>query len=1164
MQSGYSGWVVLFRRVVNRIYNIGVVVVLAVQPLFLGCGVGDNSNTAGSVGAPKGMVMMGSELSAIDGTSDVAVDASFGYTFLKNIAPATVTSADFFVVPYQSNNISTPSKGLYSSAICNSANAVEASVECYSLRQCVLTPSSDLSANTSYAICLSSGTSSYIFSKSATVQRSGIFYTDFTPFEGVMYQFTTAGGGSVVSTSCGNGTCEEGETASSCSADCTDEEVVVPSCTAPTCSAIHAAIISGNATGIRPGLTFNSVVLPNFECSGITPSVTISGLPEHFAFSASTRTLSGGVIPEDAITGNTITYTESNTSASVSCLLEDSDEDTILDYIEYAYSEVPLVNNSIGWIWLDSATALTYRSTPTGLVVPLRGLNLNDATDAVLDFDMDGVNNASELLAGTNLFVARSGGTFLDVVNYNVGTFPGGTVNGDFDGDGDLDIAVGISDGADTHNVSILLGNGDGTFAEAVVYSVDQWPGSMVTGDFNGDGKLDLATIVSNGVDTHNISVLLGNGDGTFAEAVNYSIDWAGSLITSDLNGDGYLDLVASLSDGTDIHKISILIGNGNGTFADAVDYALDLLPAGIMSGDFDRDGNIDLVVGTSDGSTIFNVSILIGNGDGTFAEAVPYEIDAGPGSLVVGDLDGDGDADIAVCNGSYVSILFGDGDGTLSGLTKYNIEADLPGMTVGDFDGNGSLDLAPTVTDWGGISRISILLNADSLLTGGLSVTDGSGSVEIDSALTVEFSGDITIPADWNDVFTLKKDGIGDTLCTSVDYNAETHIATCVHSNLELQESYVLKASGLMDSLGKIIGVAKSTFTTPNLFAATIYNVGDVTFSSFAITSGEFNGDGNIDLIMAVTNLNEIYMLAGNGDGTFASPSAYSVGAGPLGMVTGDFDGDGNLDLVTANGNGGNNISVLIGNGDGTFDTAVNYTGVNSPQHITAADFNGDGALDLAVANGGTDNISVFIGDGDGTFAAAVNYVTVNRPYSIVSGDFNGDGNVDLAVVSLSSSTVSVFVGNGDGTFDSSDGYIVSSTPYAAASGDFNEDERADLATANYLGYDISLLIQDEGGLFNPAVDNFETNGSNNNDIVVGDFNGDGHLDIATSWYSWGARIYIGNGDGTFERVINHEANSLNYGITAGDFDGDGDIDLAESSVNSTNNLTILLNQSN
>ena len=163
----------------------------------------------------------------------------------------------------------------------------------------------------------------------------------------------------------------------------------------------------------------------------------------------------------------------------------------------------------------------------------------------------------------------------------------------------------------------------------------------MATGDFNGDGKLDVVTANIGTGGPGSVSVLLGKGDGTFQTAVNYPVGRAPLFVAvADFNGDAKLGVVTVNANDNDI---SILLGNGDGTFQTAVNYSVGIEPEWVAVGDFNGDGKLDLAVTNTNAGGIGSVSVLLGNGDGTFQPAVNYAADRNPESVAVGDFNGDG-----------------------------------------------------------------------------------------------------------------------------------------------------------------------------------------------------------------------------------------------------------------------------------------------------------------------------------------------------------------------------------------------------------------------------------------------------------------------------------------------------------------------------------------
>jgi hypothetical protein len=351
------------------------------------------------------------------------------------------------------------------------------------------------------------------------------------------------------------------------------------------------------------------------------------------------------------------------------------------------------------------------------VTLPTSSIALNTASEftagpapssiATSDVNADGKLDLVVANAGgtVSVLLGNGDGTFRSAVSYNAGTSPLGVAVGDFNGDGKLDLVVANAGGT----VSVLLGNGDGTFQAGVNYAAGLSPQSVAVGDFNSDGKLDLVVVNQQSDD---VSILLGNGDGTFEAALDYS---AGSqpvsVAVGDFNADGKLDLVVANAGGT----VSVLLGNGDGTFRTAVNYNAGTFPISLAVADFNGDGKLDLAVANNGSS---NVSVLLGNGDGTFQAAMNFGTTSFPSSLAVADFNGDGKLDVAVTASSSsgnndVSVLLGNGDGTLQPAVNFAVGAQIGSVALGDFNGDGRLDFAIANR---AKTTVSILLQDDSL----------------------------------------------------------------------------------------------------------------------------------------------------------------------------------------------------------------------------------------------------------------------------------------------------------------------------------------------------------------------------------------------------------------------------------------------------------------
>jgi hypothetical protein len=688
------------------------------------------------------------------------------------------------------------------------------------------------------------------------------------------------------------------------------------------------------------------------------------------------------------------------------------------------------------------------------------------------DFNADGALDVAvaDRVAGTiHVMLGTGAGTLgaSSSVALGAGAQPAGLVAADFDFDGKIDLAACDAAGG---GVTILHGAGNGSFAIAATIALGAGvnASALVAADLNHDGRLDLAVC---NVTTGSVAVALGGAGGTFGPATPFVVA-AGfdgtAMAAADVNGDGDLDL--AISSGAN-GSVAIMLGSGAGTLGAPtfVAIAAGATLSDVALEDCDRNGRIDLLVTNR---TSGEVSIALGNGDGTFSTAIDFAAGAQASAIVTGDFDADGRIDVAATLGTSggVAVLLGHGDGTLGASTTIATGgAAAAAIALGDCNRDGSLDLV--VAD-GSSAQVQVLIGQ------GHALLSTSFSTSATVGVGAGFDPSSVVPADVN----------GDGKLDLVIAN-EGH-----------------------DSVSVALGAGNGSFS-----AAIETSLG-VTLSPSAVVCADFNADGKLDIAVANSAGNNALVLTGSGAGAFALSATISVGLGaqPSSIVAADFNHDGKMDVAIGNQLLGT-VSLALGNGDGTFalPTSLPVALGFSISGMVAADLNNDGSLDLALTSATTGSFAVKLGHGDGTFDAAVSTTTDagTSLSGLVAIDCNRDGRLDLVVANRTTGDVSVMLGNGDGTFGVKTDFAAGADLSAIVAADFDRDGRLDLAVTLEATGRVHLLRGNGNGTFAAALD-FTAGGTAAVGLATGDCNRDGKLDIvAVEQASGSAQVLLATG---------------------------------------------------
>ncbi len=652
---------------------------------------------------------------------------------------------------------------------------------------------------------------------------------------------------------------------------------------------------------------------------------------------------------------------------------------------------------------------------------------------------------------------------------------PGGSetdtvVSGDFNGDAKLDLAVATS-----VEVRVLVGDGTGRLTAGSTVSVGNGVRQLITGDFNLDGKLDLA---SANFSSNNFSILLNNGAGGFTVASYPAGFGPTSIVAADFNGDGRLDIATS-NETSATFTVSLFNTGTNSfdppTIAPLANTTLKFLVTGDVNGDLKN----DLIFANATESP--SLITMLGNGNGTFGAPLSSTMGAtginAAAYLAMADFNGDTKPDILAATFlDKVVLMAGNGAGSFTQTNIFTLtNTNTPSFIgVRDLDGDAKLDIYVPAYD---SDTFNVLYG------------DGTGGVTQQVSTLISFEPRGAAVGDFN----------GDGL---IDLAAGSFVNG--------------GASVLLNRGGRV-------YPTPV----------KVDPQDTRIRIADLNYDGYNDLVAGITTV-KIYF--GSASGTLSAPVAYNFPFDGTAIALGDINGDGKADLVTTNSNG---LTVRFNDGAGGFGTVVNTN--TSATQLAIGDFNGDGKADLAYP-GSLSGINILQGDGAGNFFLVGSVPTTFSISSLKAIDLNGDNRPDF--VGVQSGSVMTALATGPNTWAAPINHFpTAGGAFDVVVADYNSDGRLDLASVG--GGAIKIFFGAGNITWGTANSDVTVPlaGFNTNTGMGTDFNGDGRADIAVG--SWGRiEVALGDGAGHFT-VTGFAAGRAKLNYAAGDITGDGTPDL-------------------
>ncbi|CAF3308762.1 unnamed protein product [Rotaria sp. Silwood2] len=683
------------------------------------------------------------------------------------------------------------------------------------------------------------------------------------------------------------------------------------------------------------------------------------------------------------------------------------------------------LNNGTGAFILPSSL-LTSASATTPLSVTTADINGDHKTDLVVSYIGSSDNVGIFLNDGAGGFPSQP-------VTINTGTgaaagAPVSVATGDIDGDTYVDIIVAFNV---SNKVAVFYGRGNTIptlVPNILLNAAGATPESVTTADVNGDGKADV--IVAYSV-ANNVAVFL-SGSSAMSTSPSTFLNISGaaspvSVTTADVNGDGKVDIIVAYNAS---NNVGVFLNSGAGTFtaqANPLTIAGATSPVSVTAGDVNGDSKADIIV-TYKGSN--NVGVFLNSGTGTFtAQGSPLTIAGAisPVSVTTADINGDTKTDIVVAySGSDKVGIF-----LNTATVTFTAQADLPPIagattptfvTEADVNADGKVDI---IMAYNASNNVGIFLNSGTgTFTAEANPLTIAGAISPVSVTTADVNGDskadiIVTYKGSNNVGVFLNSGTGTFTAQANPLTIAGAASPVSVTTADVNgdgKADIIVAYSSSNNVGVFLNSGTGTFTAQ----ANPLTIAGAT-SPVSVTTADVNGDGKADLIVAYSSSNNVGIFLNSGTGIFTAQANRLTIAGatsPVSVTTGDVNGDGKADIIVAYITS-NNVGVFLNSGIGTFPVASAFTygflANSATMSVTTADVNGRGKLDIIVVDNGSNNFGVLLNSGTGTFPAAqVTYGTGagTVPASMVAGDVNGDGRVDMVVANSGTNNVGVFIG--------------------------------------------------------------------------------------------------------------------------------------------------------